>query len=179
MTSFQEPFNLNSSQDEIRINNEAFEANTEDEKLFKCDQCPKRYHKRSGVIDHVRRAHTHRSKYYQCEECGKLFYHTKALKDHVARDHLKDFSECEEIFKCDKCGKCYTSADSLNLHMKFICKSAVQAHYSTVQSVKRKPDAINETPEEIAEKKSKEQKVNERLNQTKGKLCFQKMIRAI
>ena len=172
MTSVQELDKLNSSPNEIRTSKEADEYNVEEEKQFQCEQCPKRYNKKSSVYDHVRKVHS--VYFFQCQECGKLFYHQKSLNDHLTTDHLKDFSECQEIFKCDKCGKYFTSSDSLNLHQKFICKPAIQAHYSTIQNdLKRNPDIVDVTPKETIEKKFEVRKVIlKKVKRTKGKLCF-------
>ena len=136
----------------------------EEENGFQCEKCQRFLKSKGSLRQHIKSIHEEKQS-FQCPECGHLFTKLRNLNFHLTQDHLKDFSSSQRIFKCDNCEKTFTSEHSLTLHIKFICKTAIEAHFSSVQS-DLMPDIIDVTPKEILEKKVNIKTMNHvRLNQ--------------
>ncbi|XP_056393316.1 oocyte zinc finger protein XlCOF6.1-like isoform X2 [Hyla sarda] len=85
-------------------------TNQKGEKRIQCNECGKRFTKRSGLFIH-RRIHTG-LKPYPCVECGKCF----TRKSHLDKHKLSHTGE--KPYSCLECEKCFVSKSDLAKHEK-------------------------------------------------------------
>ena len=94
-------------------------------KPYKCDICPSRFTKETGLEKHIRSIHTNKKKFkcrycvasfptqmplsaherlhtgklsYECEQCGATFPHPSGLKKHTQKQHA-----AKQVFRCSMC----------------------------------------------------------------------------
>ncbi len=95
-------------------------------KLYKCDQCPKRYAWPASLRKHQEDAHIHR-RHYECEACGKKFKSQDGLRGHLrntcgkAKPRTKRTKRSADPdtgqFQCELCPKLFSQERSLIFHM--------------------------------------------------------------
>ena len=83
------------------------------EKMLICDNCGKKFGKKSRLEDHIKYVHEKRRD-YPCNICGKFL----SSKDHVKK-HIKDIHEKVKI-KCDICGKDFSHRHYLKTHISSV-----------------------------------------------------------
>ena len=76
---------------------------------FRCEQCPKRFTRLSGVNQHIRAVHLGERNFY-CLHCGKGFFNRWNFKLHL-RVH-----NGEKPFQCKNCMKRFRRRHALNKH---------------------------------------------------------------
>ena len=89
------------------------------EKSYKCEQCPKSYNCKDHLVRHKELDHRvaedcteGAGKNKICEYCGSTF----TRKDHFTR-HIKKVHAPEEAHKCGECGKSFITKDNLRKHL--------------------------------------------------------------
>lgn len=100
--------NLTQSSNQKR--NHCQQASNNEELLFKCDICHKKFTLKQSLDSH-KKIHT-AVKPYGCSMCDKSFYRRRELTRHEAvHTGYKPFS-------CGVCGKCFSRTDKLNRHVQ-------------------------------------------------------------
>ncbi|XP_068112375.1 zinc finger protein 3-like [Hyperolius riggenbachi] len=99
----------NLSNPEESSSSKACEVREEDE-IFACSECDKKYRKKSRLVLH-QRCHTG-VRPYSCEECGKTFSEKGVLVIHQ-RGHF-----AERRLPCSECGKTFSAKGALRTHQK-------------------------------------------------------------
>ena len=77
-------------------------------KHFQCTSCPKRFHYKLGLINHMR-THTG-ERPFKCQECDQRFKQKNNLTQHM-RIHTG-----EKPYKCQKCDRVFAQKSNLNVH---------------------------------------------------------------
>ena len=99
--------------------------------LFECEQCPKKYSKKTSLINH-RNMHTDR---YKCEDCNMRFQsishinrHNKALHSIVNFTETGEDEDLDdyELISCDICEKFFSTKESLKNHTAVHRKISMQ-----------------------------------------------------
>uniref|UniRef100_A0A8R1YVZ6 C2H2-type domain-containing protein n=1 Tax=Pristionchus pacificus TaxID=54126 RepID=A0A8R1YVZ6_PRIPA len=111
----------------------------EERKIFKCDECDRRFLSKSTLsrhkITHSEDPHQHKNN-FKCDECGIRCYTSSAITDHT-RTHLRQFfgvsfvsfrnkkknvffsaenDPRRRLYKCKTCGKHFTGSSAMNAH---------------------------------------------------------------
>jgi hypothetical protein len=77
-------------------------------KSYKCEKCPKAYHSRTILLQHIQTKHENLR--LSCQDCDKNFQSLSGLYRHKKTVHLK------KLFKCKICDKIYKNPTSLSAH---------------------------------------------------------------
>ncbi len=81
----------------------------EDEKLFECSFCDKKYLNKSSLNTHIK-FHTGDLK-FECKKCNKKFVHESKLNKHILYHHIK-----EKNYKCKFCKLAFKTEYLLKKH---------------------------------------------------------------
>ena len=97
------------------LENHVQKLQPDDENLFPCDQCPKKYASWKLLKFHFKQVHA--EKKYACSLCPKRFGIKGLLAAHERGQHPT------EKVKCETCGKLFQSAYTLKIHVNNVHKS--------------------------------------------------------
>lgn len=89
---------------------------SEEDKLYVCSYCEKRFGFKCNLKAHVERVHMEKEevkeKAFQCNLCGKCYSNARSYTEHMSRH------SDEKPFECDKCDNKYSCKRDLQRHVQ-------------------------------------------------------------